>query len=79
MPPLYTSGICVDKPLAVREEEADVVMTGTVRALHPDDKDPSKKVAEVEAKRVMKGREIVKTLPGKLNRRRRKTVFVEGN
>jgi hypothetical protein len=72
------SGACVESPLAIREELADVVMTGTVRALHPDDLDPTKQVAEVEAKRVMKGRYIVKALPGKLNRRRRKVVFIEG-
>ncbi|XP_064642356.1 agrin-like isoform X19 [Lineus longissimus] len=69
---------CVEKPLALREELADVVMTGTVRAMHPDDVNPSKQVAEVEAKRVMKGRSIVRALPGKLNRRRRKMVFIEG-
>jgi len=52
------------KPLEAREEQANVIFTGTIRGLYGDRDHPGLRKAEVEVKRVMKGHDIVDTLPG---------------
>ena len=55
---------CSDKPLETREEEANVIFTGTIRNLYTDWDRPRLKRAQVEVKRVMKGRNVINKLPG---------------
>ena len=60
------------------------VFTGTVRALYPDYEHPSMMKAQVEVKRVMKGNNIINTLPGVVPSYRsrspwnRRVVMVDG-
>jgi len=66
---------CKEKPLDVREENADIIFTGTVKSLEPDTdtlgKDsaiPSRgggslQLAQVEVKRVLKGSNILEEIP----------------
>ena len=70
---------CVEKDLESREEEANVVMTGTVRQLMADRKHPYQMKGEVEIKRVMKGNEVVNDIPTMhIHRGHRKMLMVEG-
>ena len=70
---------CDEAPLEKREEEANVVFTGTVRHLYPDNDHPNQMKAQVEIKRVMKGNNIIRTMPGMGGRQRwqRRLVYVD--
>lgn len=54
---------CVERPVEQRENQAAVILTGTVRALYQDEQHPQLMRAEVEIKRVMKGERVLATLP----------------
>lgn len=75
----YKKG-CHEKALEQREEEANIVMTGTVRELYPDWQHPNMYKGEVEIKRVFKGTNSIRQMPGMHNARRffRKMVMVDG-
>ncbi|XP_023932250.1 agrin-like isoform X3 [Lingula anatina] len=64
------------KSLEEREEEANVVMTGTVRELFPHSDNPEMYMGEVEIKRVMKGQNMIKTFPAA--DRKHEMVMVDG-
>lgn len=53
-----------DQPLQVREEHANVILTGTVRGVFPDWEHPNMQKAQVEVKRVIKGDNVINSLPG---------------
>lgn len=54
---------CLEKPLEMAEEEANVVFTGTVRGLYKDWEHPDMMKAQVEIKRIFKGNNVVNGLP----------------
>ena len=78
----YPKRGCHEKALEAREEEANVVMTGTVRELYPDRLHPNTYRGEVEIKRVFKGDNVIATIPGLGHGHRgrffRKMVVVDG-
>ena len=71
---------CHEKALELREEEANVVMSGTIRELYPDWQHPKMFKGEVEIKRVFKGDNEIRSMPGMAHARRlfRKMVTVDG-
>ena len=46
---------CHDPPLETRQQQADVIFTGTVRDLEDDNQHPGTQRARIELKRVIKG------------------------
>ena len=68
---------CRELPFERAEEEANVIFTGTIRDLMLDIEHPMMKKAQVEVKRVMKGDNIIKTIPSEYPSRH-KMVMVGG-
>lgn len=54
---------CHERPIAVREPNASVIFTGTVRYVEADDQRPGLLRASVEIKRVLKGGYVLSRLP----------------
>ena len=71
------STVCHEMTIEKAEEEANVIFTGTIRDIMLDNEHPNMKKAQVEVKRVMKGYNIIKTIPSEFPSRR-KMVMVEG-
>ena len=71
---------CNDKPIELAEEDVNVIFTGTVRGIYPDWQHPNMQKAQVEVKRVIKGNNVINTLPGinRFNPWARKMVMVDG-
>ena len=72
---------CMDyhKALELREEEANAIFTGTVKELYPDWDHPDMYKGEIEIKRVFKGNNVIKSLPGITgNFMYKKKVMVDG-
>jgi len=71
---------CIHKPIELAEEDANVIFTGTVRGLYPDWKYPDMQKAQVEVKRIIKGKNVINQLPGisRFNPWVRKMVMVDG-
>ncbi|XP_056008873.1 LOW QUALITY PROTEIN: agrin-like [Ostrea edulis] len=67
---------CADSALETREEMADVVLTGTVRSISRD-RNQELYSAEVEVKRVMKGKEKLLEVTGR-GQIDRRTIAVQG-
>ena len=68
---------CFDKALEAREEQANVVFTGTVKSIFPDRQHPNMYKGEVEIKRIFKGDNVVYQLPLHLLHNK-KMVMVDG-
>ena len=68
----------MDKSFEEREESANVIMTGTVKDLYRNKESPPLVKADVEIKRVLKGRELLKQLPGVSSPFYRKIVTING-
>ena len=69
---------CVEKALEDREEQANVVLTGTVRQLMNDYEHPYQMKGEIEIKRVMKGNGVVNSVPTMHIHHHKKMVMVDG-
>lgn len=67
---------CADSALETREEMADVVLTGTVRSISRD-RNQELYSAEVEVKRVVKGKEKLLEVTGR-GQIDRRTIAVQG-
>lgn len=74
---------CIEKSLEKREEDANIVITATVKNIRNDSHHPGTFMGELEIKRVIKGKQIlqnfVRTPPYRIRRsRRNQRIRVEG-
>ena len=73
---------CSKKSIERAEEDANVIFTGTIRDLYKDWDHPKMLKANVEVKRVMKGNNVINTIPAVASSNNlpwgRKTVAVDG-